>query len=130
MTKVGVAAAGFGILTGTWSIAGDYFHTFGYACYVQNCVHNSIADTLVLSLSILLVIGSLLGLVGPRKVFYASALLSALLGVYVFVISVPTVFPLTAVGLAGVTFVLSIVAARWETRVSEQSHPMNLPVFG
>ena len=85
----------------------------------------------MLALSAVLVLDSLVCLVGPRKVFYSSALLSALLAVSVFFSSsFEEVVMYATLGLLGVELVASIVAARWETKVSEQSHPMNLPVFG
>jgi Na+/melibiose symporter-like transporter len=82
--------------------------------------------------AIILVLDSLVALVGPKRIFYVSALLSALLtgsewlgsGADVTAVKVLTI------AMACVTLVLSVVAARLEPRVSEQSHPMNLPVFG
>lgn len=88
--------------------------------------------TPTLALSIVLILVSLVAYVGPKRIFYGSALFSALLAVSVWVGagSDQTVFTVLMLAMAGLTMVLGVVAARTEPRVSEESHPMNLPVFG
>lgn len=85
-----------------------------------------------LALGVVLAADSLVALVGPRRIFYSSALLSALLAGSDWIGSGSTTSTaiLLTVAAAAVTLVLAIVAARFEPEVSEQSHPMNLPVFG
>jgi hypothetical protein len=89
------------------------------------------ANIYVVALSVLLFLNSLVTMVGPRLAFYASAVLSVLLGVSMIPNSSlvdPVV--LVALGLVVLTFALSAAAARRRTQISEQSNPMNLPVFG
>jgi membrane protein implicated in regulation of membrane protease activity len=69
-------------------------------------------------------------MVGPRQLFYVTAILALLIGgSVVFYSSISLGNTITLV-LAAVVFVVAMVAARREGRVSEQSHPMNLPIFG
>ena len=88
--------------------------------------------TLELVLAVVLVFDSLLALVGPRRILYSTALLSALLGGSEWIASEhgATAAIILTIAIAGITLVLSTVAARLETQVAEQSNPMNLPVFG
>ncbi len=82
--------------------------------------------------AIALVLDSFVALVGPKRIFYASALLSALMtgSEWLGSGSDATVVNILAIAMAGVTLVLSVIAARFEPEISEQSHLMNLPVFG
>ena len=133
MVRIGTAAAAFGVLTGLWTIAAFYLDGVAHTCPSTGCPQTGPAlwGIVVLALSAVLVVDSLVCFVGPRRVFYASALLSAVLAVSVFLSSsFEDVVVYATLGLLGVSFVVSVVAARWETKVSEQSHPMNLPVFG
>ena len=83
-------------------------------------------------LAALLLADSALTVVGPKALFYPMALISALLGADEWAGSGPGAAPGEYMLLAalGVTVVLAIYAARFEPAVSEESHPMNLPVFG
>ncbi len=81
-------------------------------------------------LSVILLADSLLCLYGIRYAFLVAALLS------VIILTDSAVAPLTdyvhlallAVSLAST--VANVVAFRATSRLSEQAHPMNLPVFG
>lgn len=88
--------------------------------------------TLALTVAIILVLDSFLALFGPKRIFYVSALLSALMAgsEWLGSGSDATVVNMLIIAMACVTLVLSILAARLEPKVSEQYHPMNLPVFG
>lgn len=88
--------------------------------------------TLALAAAIILTLDSFVVLVGPKKIFYVSVLLSALLtgSEWLGSGSDAAVVNMLIIAMACVTLVLSIVAARFEPKVSEQSHLMNLPVFG
>jgi ABC-type multidrug transport system permease subunit len=86
----------------------------------------------VLGLAVILVVGSLATFLAPATLFY----LSAALGLGIDAIEVLN-YPVIGKGLFYVTvilvtlsLVLSLLAATRRTNVSEQSHPMNLPVFG
>jgi len=70
--------------------------------------------------------------IGPRSLFY----LTAAFGLAIDVIELlnyskigPGTFYIT-VALVTASFFLSVVALRQRTGISEQSNPMNLPVFG
>ena len=123
MVKIATLGAGAGVLTGLFTVVAWFS---GLAPLRPFWV------ALALPVAIILVLDSLVALVGPKRIFYVSALLSALLtgsewlgsGADVTAVKVLTI------AMACVTLVLSVVAARLEPRVSEQSHPMNLPVFG
>jgi hypothetical protein len=77
-----------------------------------------------------LVIASLISLFSPRIVFYASALLAIVLDGSLVVGSALNLVAILTLALGAVAFATALVAARREGRVSEQSNPMNLPVFG
>jgi len=83
-------------------------------------------------MSIALVLDSFVALVGPKAVFYVSALLSALLAgsEWFGSGSDAKAVNVLAIAMAGATLVLSLVAARYQQEIPEQAHPMNLPVFG
>ena len=123
MVKITTVAAGAGILTGLFAV-GSWFS--GLASLRPFWV------ALALSVAIILVLDSFVVLVGPKRIFYVSALLSALLtgSEWLGSGSDVTAVGILTIAMACVTLVLSIVAARLEPEVSEQSHPMNLPVFG
>ncbi len=123
MVKIATVAAGLGILTGLLTVA---------AWFLGATPYSSLWGTIALTLAVILVLDSLVALVAPKRVFYASALLSVLLGgsVWLGSGSDATIVTLLTLVLTGVTFVLSVLAARFEPKVSEQSNPMNLPVFG
>lgn len=119
MVKLATVAVALGIVAGSWVIL-----MLGFGSLTT-------WSPVVLAVAVLLVLGSILSLVGPKKVFYGSALLSAAqAGVLSLESNLTDFFTLVALGLSGGTFLLCILAARWETKVSEQSNPMNLPVFG
>ncbi|MDE1852152.1 MAG: hypothetical protein KGI38_00175 [Thaumarchaeota archaeon] len=124
MDSVGKIAAWLGVVTGAWIVLGAYLGQGGTMVV-------SHWGSLTQVLGVILAVASILSMVGPRKVFYFSALVSVLVvaSIGVALSGLDTTAILT-VGLALVNLVLDIVAARRETRVSEQSHPMNLPVFG
>lgn len=122
-----------GILAGLWTVAVSYLDGRLHTCPATGCPPSGsgLWDVVVPALSVVLILDSFVCLVGPRRVFYASAALSGVLAASVLLgPSLETMVLYVTLGLLSVEFVLSIIAARWETKVSEQSHPMNLPVFG
>lgn len=135
MVRIRTIAALVSFLAGAWSLAGANFYGLGkYACTANptsTCVGSSSPNPYVSALAILLEISSVICLLGPNQVFYASAILSILLGASIAPdSSIGDPIVAGALGLAGASFVLSLVAARKRTGISEQSNPMNLPVFG
>ncbi|MDA4112931.1 MAG: hypothetical protein OK474_02690 [Thaumarchaeota archaeon] len=84
-----------------------------------------------------MLVDSLVCFLAFSRAFYISALLSVIVA-FLVLVSVAaswqtwTSYPATPasilLGLA--TVVLDIIAARRKTYVSEENHPLNLPVFG
>ncbi|HYB06920.1 MAG TPA: hypothetical protein VEB87_02055 [Nitrososphaerales archaeon] len=134
MARVSTAAGIVGIFAGLW----------GVVCYTLSCSSSlascpamsaappGVSGTVYAVLAGLLVLSSLVTFVGPKSVFYASALLGLLIDVsevmnYADIASGP--FYVTLV-LATLSVILGLLSARRGTAFSEQLHPMNLPVFG
>jgi hypothetical protein len=131
MVRIGTVAGALGAATGIWLVIGVSFGAVAPdRCGVDFCEINSLLRTLVQGFSVVLILGSLASFVGPRKVFYVLALLSAVLGGLLLNAYVNTVAEIGTLGLLVIDLVISLMAARSEFKVSEQSHPMNLPVFG
>ena len=130
--KLSTAASAIGMLTGVWAVGGSLADGISRGCPSgAPCGTTPPWNFYVVALSVLLFLNSLVTLVGPRITFYASAVLSVLLGVSMIPNSSfvnPVV--LIAIGLVVLTFATSLVAVRRRAQISEQSNPMNLPVFG
>ncbi len=126
--RIGTIAAAVGIVTGVWTLGVQWI------CPSNGCPESGVPylGTIILSLSVLLILASVVGLVGSKNAFYGSAILSILLDSSVALTSgiEDAALVWITLGLSGATFVLSLAAARMKTSVSEESHPMNLPVFG
>ncbi len=136
MARFATVAAALGLATGLWSAAAVFLGVFGrtpnlcLAPGLIDCSRVTFAATAVEALGIVLVIDSLLCFVGPKKLFYTSAGISILMAAFAFVTPGDSLVVAATLGLALVESALCLVAARREPSVSEQSHPMNLPVFG
>jgi hypothetical protein len=140
MSRIQTAAASVGITAGALTIGGVYLFGVGQTCgggffpprVVLSCPAYSVFSPwpeIVQAVAVVLILASLVTFVGPKKVFYLSAALSAILAVLVQESILNPAVILTVI-LAIAAFALGLVAARREARVSEQSNPMNLPVFG
>ena len=122
MSALNVTAAGVGVLAG---LLGLGIGSFGFSPAHGSWVW------VVAVVSVVLVVESSVALVGPRLAFYIQAVLAALLVATEWGASDGVSPALLLVVLAGAaTVALGILAARHEQRIPEQSHPMNLPVFG
>lgn len=134
MVRLGTAAGGLGVLTGLWTAVVSYVERPLPPCPSAGCPPSgfTIYGVAILALSIALIFNSAVSFVWHRKVFYVSSLLSVILTLVVAldVNSIDPAFFWVAVVLDAVTAVANLFAARVSTAVSEQSHPMNLPVFG
>ena len=125
-------------------IVGIFAGLWGVVCYLLRCSSSlalcpamsaappGVSGTVYAVLAGLLVLSSLVTFVGPKSVFYASALLGLLIDVsevmnYDDIASGPFYVTLA---LATLSVILGLLSARRGTGFSEQSHPMNLPVFG
>jgi hypothetical protein len=140
MARIQTVATVVGVAAGALTIGGVYLFGVGQACgggffppsVALSCPAFSVFSPwpeIVQAVAAVLILVSLVSYIGPRKFFYGSAVLSALLAILVQE-SVLNPSVLFTFGLAIAAVVLCVVAARWEARVSEQSNPMNLPVFG
>jgi len=122
MIKITTLAAFAAALTGLLAV-GAWF-------YGLTPLHDSWV-TLTLTAAAILIADSFVVFLGPKGTFYSLAILSAILACSEwFGTESGSMAVLLTVSAAGVTLVLAVVAARFEPRVSEQAHPMNLPVFG
>ena len=102
------------------------------SCAAQQAAPGGGEGTIALALGSLLVVVSLATFVGPAAIFYASAGLGLIIDTIELLNYSSIVqggFYVTLI-LVTLSVGLSVAAARRRTGVSEQSHPMNLPVFG
>ncbi len=134
MARLGTAAGALGILTGLWTLAVVYLDGALRSCPSGGCPPSGFDwyGAAIVLLSILLIFNSAVSFVWHSQVFYVTSLISALLTVALLLDASsidPAVFWFTVV-LPALSAVVNLFAARVRTAVSEQSHPMNLPVFG
>jgi hypothetical protein len=141
--KLRTVAAALSLVNGAWSITvGAYWNQiFGaelgsdLGC-AGSCSLFGVAH-IVLVLGVILLVDSLVCFLAFSRAFYVSALLSGVV-LFLVLVSVAAGWHLWAsypsapfsIVLGIVTIVLDVVAARRKTYVSEENHPLNLPVFG
>ena len=131
MARFATLAAALGALSAVWTIVTTYLSVLpSPACgpIVCSTIHNS--GWVVESLAIVLLIVSAACLIGPKSLFYLSSLFSAVLAGTVYALTEFTAIVAATLVIYAAALVLGVLAARSEASVSEQSHPMNLPVFG
>lgn len=135
--RIGTAAALAGMVTGVWTATAPILDpsTFGgtVVCGRVPCFNGAPSyGTAIFALCLVLVVDSVASLMAPKVAFYASALIAIIIGAAVAAGSgfTLTSWVMSVAVLAGMTVALDLLAARGITGVSEQSHPMNLPVFG
>jgi hypothetical protein len=134
MVRVGTIAAAVGVLTGLLNVV-EYLQAcrgVTSLCPALSTAPPGLDGTITLGLAVLLILNSLACFIGPRRIFYGITVLGLAIDLVVGVNSsaiAPGSLYLT-LGLATLAAVLGVMAARQRTGVSEQSHPMNLPVFG
>jgi hypothetical protein len=122
------------VVAGLWVIW-EYFQACGGVtslCPSWQPAPTGTEGTVVLGLAVVLVLVSLATFIGPIVLFYLTALVGVAIDA-LFVVNYPSIAEgsfLVTVTLVTVSVVLSVVSAMRKTSVSEQSHPMNLPVFG
>ncbi len=134
MARIATAAALVGVAAGFWNIY-EYLQVCRGAtviCAAQQAAPPGIEGEAVLALAVLLILNSIATFIGPKALSYVSAALGLLIDSIVILnysdIS-PGALYVTA-GFVTLSMVLSLLAARRRTGVSEQANPMNLPVFG
>jgi len=132
--SVGTAAAVVGAAAGLWNIW-EYFEECRGAmslCPTWHTAPTGLEGTAVLCLAVVLVLFSLATYIGPALLFYVTTAvgvaIDGLVAANYSSIGQGSFFVTLVLVTASV--ILSIVSATRRTTVSEQSHPLNLPVFG
>jgi hypothetical protein len=134
LVRLGTFAAIVGVVAGSWNIWASYQPCLasGPDALCLETAPSGMDGTLVFGLAVVLVIGSLATFLAPAVLFYLLAAIG-------LVIDAVEVLNYSAIGsgplyvtliLMTLSVALSVLAAVRRTTVSEQSHPMNLPVFG
>ena len=131
MARLGTWAAFVGVVAGGWNVWAHYQVCTGL-CPAWSPAPEGIYGTVVLGLAIVLVLCSLTTLMAPSFVFYISSAICLLIDA-VLALDYSAIAPgplyVTFI-LVTLSLVLSLISAVRKTSVSEQSNPMNLPVFG
>jgi len=132
LVRLGTAAALVGVVAGSWNVWEYFQECRGLLCPSSQPAPAGTEGTVVLGLAVVLVLVSLATYVGPSVLFYLSAAVGAIIDALVMVnySSIAEGSFLVTVILVTGSVVLGVVSAMRRTSVSEQSHPMNLPVFG
>jgi hypothetical protein len=134
LARTGTVAAALGVIAGIWSLYAYYFITYGPTC-IGRCfagAPSGASGTATVALAIALILFSFAEFVGPRSLFYLSALLGLAIDALegISYASIMTAAFIVTVTLVTLSLAFNVLAARRKSVVSEQSHPMNLPVFG
>jgi hypothetical protein len=134
LVKLGTLAASVGAAAGFWNIWAHFQSPEASGVFILMQQHAPVGEdgTIVLILAIVLALASLATFVAPASLFYVSAAASLLidaLELLSYSSVVQWAFWVTIV-LTSLSLGLALLAGRRRTSVSEQSHPMNLPVFG
>jgi hypothetical protein len=132
LVRLGTAAALVGVVAGFWNVWAYVEECRGPVCPVFQDAPPGTEGTAVLAMALILVLGSLATFLTPASLFYLTAVLGLLIDAmemlnYSVIGTGP--FYVTMI-LVTLSVVLSVLAATRRTAVSEQSHPLNLPVFG
>ena len=131
MPRLGTIASLTGIVAGGWNVFA-YLGACHSLCLARSTAPSDALGVVYAGLAVVLVLVSLAGLIGPKVLFYASALVAVLVDAVEAVgnAEVATGVLVFSFALVTLSAVVSLLAARAGTGVSEQSNPMNLPVFG
>jgi len=132
--RLSTAAALVGVVAGLWDIWGYFGVCRGATslCPSWQPAPTGTEGTIVLGLAVVLVLISLATFIGPAALFFLTAVVGVAIDALVVInySSIAAGSFLITIILVTVSVVLSVVSATRKTSVSEQSHPMNLPVFG
>lgn len=132
MARLGTVAALVGVVAGVWNVWEYFLVCRGPLCLLPQVAPTGGDGTVVLGLAAALLIVSLAGFLAPSVLFYFSAAIGVAIDA-VEALNYPAIAPWSfAVTIILVTLSvgLGLAAATRRTSVSEQSHPLNLPVFG
>lgn len=121
-----------GIVSGLWNVGAYLLACHGSACTAPSSAPPGFEGVILAVLGVILVIDSVIALVGPGFVFYSTAVLALSIDAVevLWNSSVTTGTLYITLGLTSLSAALSLAATFRKSGVSEQSHPMNLPVFG
>jgi hypothetical protein len=137
--KLTAIAAAVGVVAGCWAaIGGSVLSDWLYPplCQTSLCPLGPgwvpWVPSAVVAVGVALAVASVVAFSLTKKAFYFGALLSAVLAtlVYGYMAYSSWGYGWTTVLLAIASAVLGVLAARKRPGMSEQSNPMNLPVFG
>jgi hypothetical protein len=132
LVRLGTVAAIVGVVAGLWNIWEYLLVCRGPLCIVPQAAPTGAEGTIVLGLAVVLLIVSLMEFLAPSALFYLSAAVGVAIDA-VEALNYSTIAPgsfLVTVILVTLSVGLGLASATRKTSVSEQSHPMNLPVFG
>jgi hypothetical protein len=137
LVQVRLAAAIIGIAYGAWGLYIGLFFRNAASLLSLNGQDPPIPGSVEITLvSALLIVSSLVNFVGFRVSFYVSAVISVVLLARFYVSYTEYLSGLNGVDLlvtaafCAATVFLDMLEATRKSAVSEESHPLNLPVFG
>ena len=131
MAKFATLTIALGVVSAAWTILGVSLGFLVHrTCFGIDVCTSSDMGWVVQLLAVVLLVVSAICFIGPKSLFYLSAFFTAILGVSAYLTTDMTGILQLTLLLYAASLVLSVVAARRQAMVSEQSHPMNLPVFG
>ena len=132
--RLSTVTALVGVVAGLWNIWAYFQECRGVTslCPSLQPAPTGTEGTVVLGLAVVLVLVSLVTFIGPIVLFYLSAVVGVTIDALVVVSysSIEEGSFLVTVILVTVSVVLEIISAVRRTSMPEQSHPMNLPIFG
>jgi hypothetical protein len=127
-------AGGLNIVSGALAIALYFVFPSASTCPVNGCsIATSAVKIVIPLLGIMLLVDGLVGLYGLRLAFSLGGIFSAVIGVIVLYEWAGRNPGEVATGLAVVSFlavIANLLAISARGGLSEQTNPMNLPVFG
>jgi len=128
LVGVRVVAAAVSLVNGVWGVVAGLYSTRMFGVDLSK----GGGELWILIVAVLLILDSLICFVGFRTALYGSAALSILLllDIILFGAAIASAAFAASALLGLITVVLDIVTIRRRSGVSEENHPLNLPVFG
>lgn len=136
MSTISKISISVSLIAGAWTVIGNWIYPkLYYQCTSPKCSDSMLSLNLInVLLGVLLLISAIASIFGPRIIFALSSIISIAIAIIHF-----TIFNIT--GSFGISFwlgtivyassfILGILALRSRSKLSEQAHPLNLPVFG
>jgi hypothetical protein len=131
----GRIAAGSNVFVGAWALVQVWAFPTVYACPNGGCPASiTIPPELTLLFGVLLIADGLICFARLRAAFYAGGLLSVVMAVlvlYQWTGATPPNLAFVALPVVSLlALIADILALSSKSKLAEQQHPMNLPVFG